>query len=379
MNVFGRIQATSSALKGLVERRASHLMLQCREMGIPMAEARLVVMWGGGKDSSLALILASAVAELADCTIRAVTMVHPGLTRGTFANIESIRKELNVSHEWRQFLTLVSHPGDANNRDWIEIYKRLAYATAFHPRFMCVACNLGATVTEYKALADTHGHFRVTGNPVRELMKFDGWAATLKRRFSESVAFPPVIGHVLLDYYRLWWAIYRELLMELSAICGSNDRGCDASLEISRYLYQLPLEDSPVALANVFSVLEDDNESYEPVRHMSLLKEFGWRFPNDIQGGTESDCAMPAAIATINIQQHGVPDHLLHLRQAAEALSAVPEMMERAVSWTKSGKSVVEGKKMLLEMGLSSEIFASKKREATPVAGALVEQLLPVR
>jgi hypothetical protein len=378
MRLFTQVQHGSEALGCLAELRAQNLELQCAEMGIASRDARLVVMWGGGKDSTLALILATAVSDLTGCSVRAITMVHPGLTAGTLANIEHIVQALRVRHEWRQFLRILP-AADAPGDQWAQLYSRLAQATAFHPRFMCVGCNLGSVVTEYQAIADVNAHFRVTGNSGTELDKFDEWAAALRRQFAGNVIFPVSTGRPFLDYYRLWWAIYKELLTELRTFGGFGQQAPECGeLAISEYLYDLPSEHDAAAATRVFSVLEDEAVSYTIADYSSLLSLLGWRLPEDIQGGTESDCAMPAAITTIDIQRHGLPKHIEHLNYAAEVLRPLPEMYNRALIWIRSGRSLEEGRETLRRIGIPDELPAAIG-PGTPVAMALAGQLLPVR
>lgn len=366
-------------LKSLAESRAGDLEAACSRMRIPVRDARLLVMWGGGKDSTLALLLSKAVCLMTGSSMRAVTMLHPGLTPGTFDNIRRIRAELGIEHEWRVFLKPVVDPtGEDLGKIWSPIHMRLAHATGFHPRFMCVACNLGSVVVEYQAMKDSGSQFRITGNPPSELAVFEEWAASLKRQFTGQVVFPEHTGATLLDYYRLWWAVYDVLLTELSGIPMKTRRNSQpVAFATGDYLFEYPAATAAIANAVSFSVLEDDltgSHWYE------LLTEAGWCLPSDLPGGTESDCVMPAAIAKLDIQHYGLTTHLEHLARAGEVLHPRPEMLDRAVAWARSGRSSALGERLLAQMGVP-EIPTGTAAEghATPVATALVRQLLPVR
>ncbi len=369
MEIIERLRESSPRLAALAERRALQLETECGRTGTAPRDARLVVMWGGGKDSTLALVLSAVVSNLVGCSVRAVTMLHPGLTPGTLGNIRRLVSGLGVKHEWRQFLRIVPNPTEEHFRVWRSLYRSLAQSTALHPRFICVACNFGSVVTEYKAMVDARAHFRVTGNSSDELIKFDGWATSLKRQFAACVTFPDVTGHSLLDYYRLWWPVYDKLLAELSE-----------DMDASEYLFELPTEQDPVRWATFFSVLEDESIKFAPAEHSHVLESFGWQLPEDIQGGTESDCAMPAVISKLDIERFGTATHLSHLKHAAETLSPLPAMYNRAVSWVHSGKSVTEGDRLLARIGIVDRPVphCAANREKS-MARALVEQLLPVR
>jgi hypothetical protein len=377
MNVFSEIELQSAELARFVEGRAAALEAQCREIGVQPKDARLVVMWGGGKDSTLAVILTKAVSSLLGCSAFAATMAHPGLSRGTVANIDAIAKRLELTHQWRQFVHVVSGPHTANE-DWLRLYRTLALATEFQPRFMCVACNFGSIVVEFQALSDLKANFRVTGNPPAELLRFEDWMAALRVQFATTVAFPQRVGRPMLDYFRSWWAVYDALLTELSGLARSQPEFSDVYLEPKDYLFSFPPEDDLVGRIGVFSVLEDENVSYVPADYRELLTSFGWQLPDDIQGGTESDCMMPAAIAALDIERSGIDVYMEHLAHTASVLKPLPEMYDRARSWATSGRSSVEGEKLLGQMGIP---HPSKRSVAhgTPIAKALAGQLLPVR
>ncbi len=235
----------------LVRRRAAALESECARIGVSPPSAQLAVMYGGGKDSTLALILSSAISEVTGCSVRAITMIHPGLSRGTVSNIESIVRTLAVPHEWRQFLSVYPDSVGADD-EWIWLYRGIAQATRVHPRFMCVGCNLGSIVVEYKSLIDKTTHFRVTGNTPAELAEFDRWASTLKGKFSEQIDFPSTLGQPSLDYYRLWWAIYQQLLVEINTMDHKDGPFSREDLEPERYLYDLPTEESSVGTCASF-------------------------------------------------------------------------------------------------------------------------------
>lgn len=349
-------------------------------MEMSLQDACLLVMWGGGKDSTLALVISKGIAEVTGCKLQAVTMFHPGLTDDTVRNIENVRKQLDVAHQWREFLRVVSSD-TFDWQPWKVLYARLALATNFHPRFMCVACNLGSTVTEYQAMVDCEAHFRITGNSAGELLVFDDWARSLQQQLSGRTTCVDSTGKTLLDYYRFWWTVYDALLDELQDVTA-YEYGAPDTFDRAPYLYACPdPADSPVGSALPLSVLETQECELHPADHMDLLQAFGWHLPGDIQGGTESDCRMPAAIAAINIRKKGLAAHVADLHEAGTALKPSNEMMERAVEWAKTGQSVRHGEQILTEIGVDD--IQLRKRPSKSVTGSvatsLVRQLLPVR
>ena len=377
MNLGDLSEKVDDHIRSLTERRADALIERCRKIGIEPPEAELTVFWGGGKDSTLALFLSCIIASRLNCSVRAVTMVHPGLSVGTIKNIRHIVKSLDIPHEWRQFVQVCDSP-ISSTEPWIKLYRALARSTGLHARFMCVACNFGSLVVEYETLKASRCQFRVTGNPQRELEEFDRWSDLLYSLFSGHLSFPELTGISILDYYRTWWAVYNGLLKELNNMGKFDDGVTESPLDISDYLFELPDTTCTISNTQIFSVLEDDEAIYLPHRHNSLLTALGWRLPEDIMGGTESDCVMPAAIAAIDMHHFGYNTYLTHLDYVSKELSALPEMHDRAVSWATSGRAARVGGDLLNTMGISLGQRWSRS-ERRPISMALVEQLLPVR
>jgi len=373
VNTFTHLRQVSDTLSDLVERRARFFEMECAATGTPLCEGQVTVMWGGGKDSTLTLILACALSDLTGCCINAITMAHPGLSIDTLLNVRTIINELQVRHEWWQFRKPVSSPAEAESY-WSLLYKVLAPATAFHPRFMCIGCNFGSIVTEYSALHHHKSHFLATGNSRAELSVFDEWTINLKKQFAGKIAFPDVTGKPSLDYYRLWWAVYHGLLGELAAVKSK----VDFFLDESYYLFSLPCEGDIIGRVRSLPLLEDDQLSYNPAAHRDVLSSFGWRLPGDIQGGTESDCMMPAAIAELDIRRSGIKSYLVHLQTAVDALQPLPEMQDRAIEWVTAGRSSIEGKRLLSKFGVEA-VSENGEMLVSPIALALVQELLPVR
>jgi hypothetical protein len=374
VNTITGLREISPPMAEFVQQRARVLETECAKLGIAPADAEIAMMWGGGKDSTFGLILACALSDITGCSIKAITMVHPGLSAETFNNISTLIERLSVNHQWRQFRAVLPN-SDGVGDSWTRLYGALSFATAYHPRFMCVGCNFGSVVTEYSALNDNRSNFLITGNSRRELDIFDEWTRTLKEEFSPAITFPDLTGVAALDYYRTWWSVYHELVRELSNLQPVTG----IQFSESEFLYDLPSTDDPVSGSKPFPVMEDPRKVIgSPSTFRDVLVEFGWRLPQDIQGGTETDCLMPAAIATIDISQNGLGTYLNHLSEAAEALNPFPEMYERAVHWAKTGRSSIEGSQLLTKLDLKAGLSAVTLNQ-TPVARALVEKLLPVR
>ena len=396
MNVVERFQLTDRRLLDLAHDLAKTYRHRCESLGIAPDVSRMVVSWGGGKDSTVALTLACAIRDLTGATVQAYTMHHPGLTPGVLANIDRISNHLGVAHEWRQFNEQVNR--EAPHESWFRLYRMLWNALPGHPRFMCIACNLGATTCEYRALTHHRPHFHVTGNPQSELDEFDRWLSALRHELEGQVAFPVATGNATRDYFRVWHAIYEALLSDISGIASSAcedviegsstpDGPADALLNqtaipqayLHEYLYPLPSKTCdvgdihPLNLMNLSGVIES------PERRGQLLSIAGWQLPSDIPGGTESDCAFPSAIAHLTIERYGRHNYESKLANAIEVFRPTDEMASRARSWLESGRTEIEGRNLIKRLRFCASQSASAIGPQSTVAKRLADKLFPIR
>jgi hypothetical protein len=349
MKVYPLLSRLNPSSAEHVSRLSDLVKRKCAASGKPPTDAKVVVLWGGGKDSTIALALAAAVCELTECELVAVTMDNPGLSQGTLENIERVSSRLNACHEFWHFRERVAAPRLCD-ADWIVLYQRLAIAVSMHPRFMCLACNFASIVTEYSALVHHHADFRVTGNTATEFDEFDRWLATLRDSFSAAISFPEIVQKPVVDYFRFWHAIYIHLLHDLFA----NTPTISFTPElVEKYLYPLPQANDTVGAVNSLPVMGDNSAPITAHSHRELLSSLGWLLPDDIQGGTESDCSFTAAIATLNIARNSLAVHLQDLAAAADRFQPLPEMTDRATQWALDGTSQAVGSRLLTAMGIA--------------------------
>lgn len=337
------------------------------------APPKVVVLWGGGKDSTMAVAVLHAVAELTPLSIVAVTMDNPGMSTETVANINRVVRFLNLRHEYRHFGEIVSGPG-TRLMSWQILYRRLFSLLKSAPRFMCIACNFCAIVTEYVALNDHHATYLATGNPTWEVDLFEQWINSIKVIFPNA-HFPVPSGNQSLDYYSFWHSVYLELIAELFPAARDDSR---TGAEIrKKYLFEIPKSNSPASMSKQLPLLDDSQTKYSSDVCKGVLAEMGWVLPSDIQGGTESDCAFTSIIAHLNILGHGLDEHLADLEQASAKLRPSTEMKERAIAWARSGKSRDMGELLLAQILGPSPIELAESE--SPIAVALLQQLLKVR
>src|SRR5581483_11176171 len=221
--------------------------------------------------------------------------------------------------------------------------------------------------------------FHVTGNPAWELSAFDTWAAGLRAELG-SVKFPELTGDRRLDYYRLWWAVYHALLEELKTVGARLNLSdvFDQGDMYSRYLYPLPEPGGQITKLAPLCLLPNSTTRSLSAERKTILDLLGWKLPDDIQGGTESDCSYTALIAMLNIKRKGLPAHLKDLAEATEKFQPLEEMTARAKSWALGGQSTSEGGK-LLEIIHVPAANADKSHDKPLVADALYAKLVPVR
>lgn len=328
---------------------------------------KAVALWGGGKDSTLALMLAKAISEMVPLDVIAITMDNPGMSPDTLANISRLANSIDLRHELWHFNNRTSSLDSSRESRWNTLYNSMYQGLHGHQRFMCVACNLAANTVEFSALAHHRAAYLITGNPTWELQSFANWAKNIMIK-CPCIAAPLPTAHSHINYYLSWHSIYSAMLMEL--FNGDSDA-------LLHYLYPKPsLNDLNTDLQQL-PLLGPEHSNISLESHHALISELGWSLPSDIMGGTESDCTMTAAISALDIQRHGLDSHLSRIRDAALKFTPFTEMTIRASEWASSGRSTIEGIKLLNSMGINQS--TAYDRNLHPVTMAVAEQLHPIR
>ncbi len=369
MSIIARINSINPSLANYALGLSESYTSLCLKHGIEPSESVTAISCGGGKDSTTALILMSAVSEITKCKLISSTMVHLGQNEEIYSNIERITKELNVQHEYRYFSSKLASNvlSNKNRENWKSLLTNMAYATNFSPRFMCVACNLASTTSEVSTITDNAANFIVTGNSPAELDKFRQWIINLNKKFPSIVPVVSTNHHSVVKQYNSWYSIYKALINEIFHEHENFNK-------YEQYLFNVnALSDSK--LLDTFSVIGANREKYNPVDFFEMISTFGWQMPQSIQGGTESDCAFTSAIAYINITKNGLDRHIEDLKTAAESCTPLPFMMDRAIRWANTGLSQTDGFRQINELGIAMTGNATTSK----LALSLVSELLPVR
>jgi hypothetical protein len=167
--------------------------------------------------------------------------------------------------------------------------------------------------------------------------------------------------------------VYRELVAELVAANGST-----SLTSLQAYIPDTPEPSHPVGQVKQLCVLGQVISPEINRERQYTLNKIGWHLPIDIQGSTESDCAYPAAIATINIRNLGMQGHLQQVEQVIGSFAPTEEMVSRSHQWLSSGRSAKEGNRMLSDMDIDLHSLPQANVD-TPIARILASKLFPIR
>ncbi|HEY4311604.1 MAG TPA: hypothetical protein VGN12_19315 [Pirellulales bacterium] len=361
-------------IDSVIARQVRGIIDELKRSDAYAADRHISLMWGGGKDSTLALLMLAACCEQLQWQLSSASMLHPGMPKGALDNIAGVSRNIAVKHRFFLFSKQSYVEDESIGKKWIRLYRRLYTAVHGSPRFMCLACNLGSIVTEFSVLSTAATHFMATGNMPWELAHFESWLNDFRGSFGDLANMPSRTGNLQLDYFRAWHCVYSSLLLELFP------EPTEYKTAIDEFLYAYPADDAPISNVKRLSLFElRYGTEIIPSQHHDVLRAFGWRLPDDIIGCSESDCAYPAAIAYLNIRRNGREQHLLDIGRAAARFHPLPEMVVRAKEQTINGRAESMGLQQLTDMGVLPQSLRETNVEQYPVAMRLLSQLFVIR
>lgn len=262
---------------------------------------RILVAYGGGKDSSYMLAFVRAMQLILfrvhgdTFQLRVATNRHAGMPRAVMENMDRVYRALRLFGDPECELLLVDGDEvspfhvDAPQREQVVARNRLDILMAGHRTFgdgrptFCNACNLSmfnsfGLVAAYDGGAD----LIVTGDSKNEQRQYTAWVNRLARQIAPSRQNVKGKG-------------FARLLSQADGIAGAyftDIHGADATEALAqRHI----ASDVPERL-RFFSIYSDT--AYRAGDHMELLTQFlGFRFDDLAFSFTESDCGNPALMA----------------------------------------------------------------------------------
>lgn len=283
-------------------RCAQTLVQRLADRGRPLDGAGILVMYGGGKDSSFAVAFTRLVQLLLRDTfgrsflLRSATYRHAGMTPAVMDNIDRCYQRLGLFDDPAVQLILVDgeHVSSFSrlaplpeivrtaNRDGLLMG---AHATGGDARStFCDACNLGMTRT-FVVAADWGApvDLIVTGDSPAEQLRYAAWTRRAAERF--DIDTPGRDLPATLDRLGRLGQAYQVEIHGPSAA---------ASPAIGPTLSRI---------ADFFSVYPFS--AYELGNHRALVEDFlGFRFDPSAWVFTESDCANPLIMASMRGLMH---------------------------------------------------------------------------
>lgn len=308
---------------------------------------RVMVAYGGGKDSSYTLAFMRAVQlQLAvdvgqTFMLRVASMRHAGVTAAVMANIDRVYWALALYHDPRVQLVVVDHeqvrpferelefPAAVRAMNRLDVLMNGHRAAGDGRPTFCNSCNL-AVADFYGRAAWWRGGVNVivTGDSRKEQKHYFAWVMRLAERLGLDVASSRQQG-------------FRGLLQALDGVSGRYfaelfGPGFEQECEQRRVSCGAAAGD---AAADPEFISIYDLVSYCAQDHWSLLTEFlGFRFDELAFSFTESDCANPMLMAHMrglkaeHVQGRTYHDGISDYLELALRLMQKKEMPERLIS-----------------------------------------------
>jgi hypothetical protein len=295
--------AAGEPVRREAERSLERLAARCG--GRPLESLKILLPFGGGKDSAYTLayvrLMQLLLQERAGHTfqVHVLLMIHPGVPAGVFENIDNVFRALEIEGDpdLRVFATALHgepvalRPG-AICSDHLEVFRQEVLIAGHLSQgngreTFCYSCNflLMNVISRYVASQGGAIDFVITGDSAREAVGYWRWVQKAARRFGLD----PV------PRQRAGWGSLFGKLAEINDVYYRSLLGPAALAPGSPYLF--PNVDRPdLRTPEYFGVFEET--SYEFWSHAAFLRGFlGFELREDAFNFTESDCRNPILMA----------------------------------------------------------------------------------
>ena len=248
--------------------------------------ANVLISWGGGKDSTTVLLLAS---------FYVVENIFNKLTIITFNNhlaTESVRKNRRIIINFLQkkgvnFEWIVDDFGGENVTG--ELYRQGLLKTGM-ARAVCAVCNIQSEVLLNKILNQKKDiQYIMTGNTIDEMEVFRNWEKILGfKNATKNIKYDTLLG---------WSKIFDEWINYLSDEAGLN------KADIDKFRIPRPKITDNAVIAEGLPLFKYHPEFFSSKNRINFIKKFGWKLPPAEEGviGTETDCKFSSIIYGLNL------------------------------------------------------------------------------
>jgi len=245
----------------------------------------VLIMWGGGKDSTASLLLASQYAKRGIFNkLVIVTFENFLSTKSVLKNRDTIinyLKKEKINFEW-----ILEDFGGKDNI--YLLYREALLKTGFN-RAICTICNIMSEVSENKIINEKKVKYRISGNTLDESKLFEHWEKLLGfKRETDNLKYNTLNG---------WSKVFNEWLDYFSF---NSEISEDVLNE-----FRLPKpkkEDYSVKVEDI-NLFQYHKEFSNPEYRLKIIESLGWKLPNVLEGviGTETDCMFPSIIFGLHL------------------------------------------------------------------------------
>jgi len=323
----------------------------------------VIVMWGGGKDSTAMLLLASLYAKQGIFNkLTIVTFDNFLATKSVHENrkkIVSYLKKNDINFEW----IVNDFGGEAKVR---ELYKQALLKTGA-PRAVCMLCNIMAEVSENRALNEKKARYRISGNPSDEFETFKQWEKNLGfRKVSKNPRYNTIYG---------WSRVFDEWLDYLI-----EDVDIDKNTIRNFRLPKPRITDYSVRAENL-ALFDFHREFISPEYRLAFVERFGWKLPPVKEGviGTETDCMFPSIMYGLHLLRD--EDYVSKLRELEREDMMPKDVLYRGINNIED--VLKKARQFLNSLGISEDEWRKSFGEELKMPDSLRKYirncLLPVR
>ena len=315
-----------------------------------------LVAWGGGKDSTVALLLASCYVKNKYLKkLHILTFENYLASKSVSENRSSIiqcLKDEGINYVWK-----IDAFGGRSNV--YKIYEQVLRKTGI-PRSICLICNIMAALSETRVINENKIKYLISGNTKGDFKALGEWETMLAQ--------DKKTGNPVYDSMYSWRKKYREWLDYFE-------------IDHDAFDVRLPEMTDPVMACQHLSLLNHHTEFALPENRISYIEQYGWRLPPAEEGviGTETDCILPSVIYGLSLLQDR--DYVSRLKELENKNFMPKDILYRGTEDTTNIMNITGN--FLKEVGITEQEWKHISSENLDMPASLrkylLEFLLPVR
>lgn len=343
---------------------ANYIIKEARKKDLAINNVNILLGYGGGKDSSWALVFTRLTQlicrELLGATFRLqiITMVHLGAPKETLKNINLVFNKLGLLADKRVICKYFCYNSISNFSKNYKIQKfkktllredilMAGHLSQGNPRpTFCYTCNLhmlSAFISQIKK--DTH--FIITGDSNNEIGNYKLWIKSILNKLNfNSCSFLSILKKK--DKIKNLWSCFFRGVLPSNLIKPQN-----------RYPKFNINDLSSVSFLPVFNFTD-----YESKNYLSIFKKFlKFDFSKDALNFTESDCRHPLLMCHLHgikteikggRYSRGINEYLKFVTSLMKNKGFTDELINKSLSKYNSSKNIIKMRKIAESYSLKS-------------------------